>query len=45
MKITNLKLSAFAAALLLLSSCSSTKDISYFQDLQPGQETVITAAL
>lgn len=44
MKITNLKLSAFAAALLLLSSCSSTKDISYFQDLQPGQETVITAA-
>ena len=28
---------------LLLSACSSTKDISYFQDLQAGHESVITA--
>jgi polysaccharide export protein len=28
---------------LLLSACSSTKDISYFQDLQTGHESVITA--
>lgn len=27
---------------LALASCSSKKDISYFQDLKPGMETVIT---
>lgn len=27
---------------LLLSACSSTKEISYFQDLNPGHESIIT---
>jgi polysaccharide export outer membrane protein len=29
---------------LLLSACSSTKDINYFQDLKPGQEIQIAAS-
>lgn len=28
---------------LMLSACSSTKEITYFQDLTPGQENTITA--
>lgn len=30
------------AATIAMSSCSSTKEITYFQDLYPGQESVIT---
>lgn len=34
-----------ALSALILTSCSSTKQISYFQDLTPGSETAIAANL
>lgn len=41
MKIKSLYLAGAAAIVLLASSCSSSKEITYFQDLKPGQESVI----
>lgn len=41
MKLTNLCLAAVAGLALFASSCSSTKKITYFTDLKPGQETVM----
>ena len=32
-----------AALLLLASSCGSTKDVAYFQDLKPGNTVAVTA--
>ena len=43
MKFKNIALLA-ATALLLLSSCNTQKEITYFQDLNPGTETVIPQA-
>lgn len=41
MKLKKLYLSSAIGLALMASSCSSTKDISYFQDLTPGQEIVM----
>lgn len=44
MKIKRHYLAALVAASLLAGGCSSRKEITYFQDLKPGQTTTITAA-
>lgn len=38
-------LAAAAFSALLITSCSSPKDITYFQDLKPGSESVLTTAM
>lgn len=46
MKINRLNSTAMllvAALLLLASSCGSTKDVTYFQDLKPGNTIAVTA--
>ena len=43
MKLNHLALSAVCAA-LALGSCTSNKEITYFQDLTPGTESVISTA-
>lgn len=43
MRFNRLFLAASASIAILASSCSSTKEISYFQDLTPGQENVLPA--
>lgn len=42
MKLNKFYLAGAAAAAIMVSSCSSSKEITYFQDLTPGQESVIT---
>lgn len=43
MKLKQLFLCGAAAlAVAFATSCSSSKDISYFQDLKPGQESILT---
>ncbi len=42
MKLNKFYLAGAAAGAIMVSSCSSSKEISYFQDLTPGQESVIT---
>lgn len=44
MKISASCLAGLAAVTLLVTSCSSSKKITYFQDLKPGQESPITIA-
>lgn len=44
MKIKSIYLAALVSASLLAGGCSSRKQITYFQDLKPGQETMISAA-
>lgn len=41
MKIKSLYLAGAMAAVIMTTSCSSKKQITYFQDLKPGQELVI----
>lgn len=41
MKIKSLYLAGAMAAVIMTTSCSSKKQITYFQDLKPGQESVI----
>lgn len=41
MKIKFLYLAGAMAAVIMTTSCSSKKQITYFQDLKPGQESVI----
>lgn len=42
MRLSKFKFILPAVAALLLGSCSSHKEITYFQELQPGMETAIT---
>lgn len=42
MRLSKFKFILPAVAALLLVSCSSHKEITYFQELQPGMETAIT---
>lgn len=41
MKHNRLCVAGAAVAAIMITSCSSNKEISYFQDLKPGQELVI----
>lgn len=42
MKIKSLYLAGAVMTAFLATSCSSSKEITYFQDLKPGQETIIS---
>ena len=44
MRFNKLYLAAATSLAIFASSCSSTKEISYFQDLTPGMETVLPDA-
>lgn len=41
MRLKSLHLAAAAGLALLVCSCTSTKDVVYFQDLRPGEQTVL----